>query len=244
MAKGKAGAVKKARLVLHPRAARGRRECRGLRRRDRIPAIVYGRGQATVPVEADAEEVLVAIGSGARLLDISIDGAEAKALVKEVQFDPIGKHVLHLDLQRIAMDVAVEVTVPLQLRGTPIGAQEGGVLEQILREVHVKCLPGNIPDRLRADVSGLKVNDMLLAGQIPLPEGVALARDPDSVAAIVKIPLEKVEEVPVEGEAKEPEVLAGPKEKAAAEGEAAEGKEAEGKPAKAEKPEKKEKEKG
>ena len=236
-------AAKKTKIVLEPRAALGRRACRGIRRQGQIPAVLYGLGKPTASVFAKEEEVRPAVTSGARLVDISIDGADAKALVKEVQLDALGKHILHLDLQRIAMDVAVEVTVPLQVRGTPIGAKEGGVLEVHVRELAVSCLPDKIPERVRRDVSALNVNDFILGKQIVLPEGVTLSKGQDVIVAIVKIPLEKIEEPVAEGALAEPEVLVGPKDKEGEEGEAKEGKPEKGekavKPEKPEKPEKK-----
>jgi large subunit ribosomal protein L25 len=154
------------------------------------------------------------------------DGAEEKAMMKDWQVDPLSGALLHVDLLRIAMDVRMRVRVPVHTFGEPQGVKmQGGVFEVVTREIEIECLPGDIPEEFKMDVTGLMIGKQLRAGEIPLdPEKMKLLSDPLRVIAHV-VTLKKEEEpapeaaVAAETAAAEPEVIKkGKKEEEGAEG--------------------------
>ena len=188
----------------------GTRQVRRLRDADVVPGILYGHGQEVVPLSLAKHEVDLAIHHGERLWEIDCDGRNETALVKEVQYDTFGQEVLHVDLTRVNLDEQVEVTVPIVLRGTPAGADEGGVLDQVMAEVRVECLVRSIPEEIRILVNEMNVGDRLQAGDLELPEGAKLLDEPEALVCTVRIVVEEVEEPTEEAEATaEPEVVGG-----------------------------------
>lgn len=217
-------------LKVERRDATGKGVARKLRHRGQIPAILYGEGDST-PLTADPKSLLRALGSEAGsnvILNLTIVNGEEltrKAMVKEVQVDPVTGTILHADLLAISMERPIEVGVPVELAGVAIGVKDkGGIVEQILREVAVRCLPGAIPDKIVMDVSPLDIGDVLHVTDVPIPGGVELLTDKEQVVVTVTAPVvEEVavpapEEAPVEGEAVkgEPAVESGAAPKAAA----------------------------
>jgi large subunit ribosomal protein L25 len=145
--------------------------------------------------------------------------------VKEVQYDHLGIEVLHIDFARVSLDEKVEVTVSLELKGTPKGEADGGVLQQVISELEVECLVTDIPNVIRHNVSDMALNDVLHIRDLKLPPGVVALQDGDQIVASVREILEEVTEpavAVVEGAA-EPEIIGKKKEEgeAALEGEAA-----------------------
>lgn len=224
--------AKKALLSAVSRVDLGSRRVRRLRTTGMVPVILYGHGLTPQPLAAGHKDVLAAVHLGARLLELSLDGQIQNALIKEVQYDPFGIEVLHLDLARVSLDERVEVTVPIVLRGKPVGTEENGVLQQVASAVKIECVVSEIPDDIRVNVADLKVGDMIKAKDIQLPPGAKLLIDGEILICTVVVITEAEVAVatPEEAAAGEPEVIREKKE----EGEegAAEG---------AEKPEKKEK---
>jgi large subunit ribosomal protein L25 len=141
-------------------------------------------------------------------------------LVKEVQYDHLGLELIHVDFARVSLDEKVEVTVPITLKGTPKGEEEGGVLQQMLNELEVECLVTDIPDAITVNVSEMKVDDALHISDLKLPPGVRALQDPEVIVAAVKV-IEEDEAAPTpEAESAEPEVI-GRKAEEGAEGAAA-----------------------
>jgi large subunit ribosomal protein L25 len=102
------------------------------------------------------------------IFDLAVDGERAKAMIVDWQYEPIKGHLLHIDLKRIAMDKALRVSVPIELQGVPVGVKtEGGILEHILREVEIECLPGDIPSHIDVDVSELTFGKVLRVSDLP-----------------------------------------------------------------------------
>jgi large subunit ribosomal protein L25 len=209
-------------LVVEIREGSGKGAARRLRAAGRVPAILYGQGRASVPLQIDPralEKVLKAGGSNA-LLDLTVEGrgdlGTPVALVKELQRDPIRGAILHADFYQVDLTKTVEVEVPIHLVGKPKGIDFGGLLEHTLREVRIECLPRAIPERIDLDVSALEIGDVLHVRDLPLPTGVTLMSDPDLGVAHVAVP--QAEEVPAEAAATAEGVVA---EGAAAEGGAA-----------------------
>ncbi len=195
----------------------GTRKVRLLRKKGDIPGVIYGHGEEVIPVTLHEHEVELAILHGERLLEVRIGNKKHNVLIKEIQYDTFGHEVLHIDLTRVNLDERVEVTVPVVLRGTPVGIDEGGVLQQAASEVTVECVVTAIPEEIRISVADLKVGDTLHMSDLPLPEGAKLMSDPEAVICSLSIVAEE-EEAPVEAEeeetaaVEEPEVIGEKKE--------------------------------
>jgi large subunit ribosomal protein L25 len=235
------------------RDSRGKNEMRRLRQAGSVPGVLYGGTGEAVPVALEAQQLapLFRTESGHNaLLSLKIEGQnEELAVLKDWQTDPLHGSLLHVDLLRVAKDVRMRVRVPVHTSGDPLGVkQQGGVFEVISREVEIECLPMDIPDEFRMDVSGLMIGKQLRFSDLPLdPAKMKLVSEARTVIAHVVAP-RKEEEVTPEAAAvaaaapAEPEVIKkGKKEEEGEEG-AAPAEKAE-KPAKAEKPEKPEKKK-
>ena len=192
----------------------GSRANKRLRDAGFIPGVIYGHKEAVVPVTLPRREVSRHIEHGAHLFDLNIEGKSEKVLIKEVQYDHLGIEVLHVDFARVSLDEKVEVTVPLELKGEPKGAADGGVLQQVISELHVECLVTDIPDVIRHSVTDLGLNEVLHIKDLKLPSGVKVLQDEDLIVATVK---EVMEETAADAEGTaEPEVIGKPKEDAAA----------------------------
>ena len=188
----------------------GTREARRLRQEGLMPAIIYGHGQANLTVSIAAHDIELAVQHGEHLLKCKLDGKEQNFLIKDVQYDYLGHRIIHVDLTRVRLDERVDVTVPIVLRGTPVGVElEDGVMRQFLAELNIQCVVTNIPDELRVPVADMHVNDVLRVGDLDLPEGVTSLEDAETAVASISIVAEEVE-APVEEAAvaaAEPEVI-------------------------------------
>lgn len=229
-------------LEAQPRDPGTKNDARRVRRSGKIPAVVYGAGKQALPVSVDPRQVARILHSATghnTVFDLALDGERAKAMIVDWQYEPMKGSLLHIDLKRIAMDQKLRVNVPIELVGEPAGVkQQGGILEQITRDVEVECLPGDIPNQIDLNVSELVFGVVLRVSDLPKNDKIKYLTDPEQpVAHIISI---KEEEVPaaeaVAGEAgaapAEPEVIKKGKQETAEEG-------AEAAPEKAEKKEKK-----
>jgi large subunit ribosomal protein L25 len=232
-------------LEAQPREAGTKNHARRVRREGKIPAVVYGASKDAVPVSVDPRHVLRILRSDSghnTIFDLALTGGEkTKAMIVDWQYEPIKGHLLHIDLKRIAMDKALRVSVPIVLQGTAEGVKtEGGILEQILREVEIECLPGDIPSHIDVDISHLTFGKVLRVTDLPHNPKLKFLSDANQPVAHVTSVKEEVVVTPeaVAAEAgavpAEPEVIKKGKAETEEEGEAA----AE-KPEKAEKAEKK-----
>jgi large subunit ribosomal protein L25 len=212
----------------------------------RIPATVYGAGKGTSSVAVDPRQVLRILHSESghnTIFDLAFDGTREKAMIVDWQFEPIKGRLLHVDVQRIAMDKKLTVTVPIILKGDAEGVKtQGGILEQLLREVEIECLPADIPKSIEADVSHLVFGVELRVKDLAHSDKLKFLTDEDSMVAHITSVKEEAAPIPeaaAEAAAAapaEPEVIKKGKQEVEGEGE-----EAEAKPEKAEKAEKKEK---
>jgi large subunit ribosomal protein L25 len=159
----------------------GSRFARKLRARGRIPAIIYGHKQDPVPISLTREAVWEMVKKSTHLAELSLGETSETVLVRDVQWDHLGKEILHLDFARVSAEETIETEVRLDVRGTPAGLGEGGVLEQPIHTVSVKCRAGAIPDSIRVDVSNLRINQGIHVRDLVLPEGVTVDADPDLV---------------------------------------------------------------
>jgi large subunit ribosomal protein L25 len=180
------------RLDVKTRAAGGSRAARRLRRESRVPGILYGGGGEAVSFDADARELRLALSSAGAVVDLSVDGgAPTPVVLKEAQRDPVRGSTVHIDLLRVRLDQAIHAVVPLELTGvedTP-GVKEGGVLEQIVRELNVEALPTAIPESVLHDVGEMQIGETIALSAVVMPEGVTLLDDTeDAVVATLSPP--------------------------------------------------------
>src|ERR1700721_2829208 len=133
-----------AQITAKNRSELGSRANKRLRDAGFVPGVIYGHKEAVVPVTLPRKELANHLSHGAHLFDLALEGKSEKVLVKEVQFDHLGHEVIHVDFARVSLDEKVEVTVPLELRGTPKGEADGGVLQQIIAELEIECLVTDI----------------------------------------------------------------------------------------------------
>ncbi len=215
--------AKQVKLSARPRADVGRNSVKHLRTRGVVPAVIYGHKDQPSKLEINTREIAAvlkhAVGENI-LVELDIAGATKLSLIQEVQHHPVRGDILHVDFLEVAMDELLHTEVPIESFGDADGVKNfGGLLEQSLRSLHIECLPKDLPEILRVDVSALGLNQSLHVRDLVLPEGVKATSDADLTVFIVAEP--KVEAEPVAGaEApKGPEVI---KEKKPVEG-AAEG---------------------
>jgi len=228
-----------------PRAERGKNEARRMRKTGRIPAVLYGGKGNAITLAVNAKQVGAILRSATghnTLFQVDLGGKHEPAIVKDWLVDPVSGNLLHVDLQRVAMDVRIRVKVPVHTFGEPAGVkQQGGVFEVVTREVEIECLPADIPTEFKVDVSGLMLNKQLRASDLVLDTAkLKLVTDPDRVLSHV-VALRVEEEKPAEAVATETAAPAEPEviKKGKKEVEGEEGAEVEAKPEKAEKGEKK-----
>ncbi len=196
------------------REGRGKNDARRARRDGMVPITVYGGGVETVAAIAPLRDLAAILRTEAgrnTIFTIDVEGMGAsEVMFHDRQIDPVKGRLIHADLTRLVKGQKIEVTVPLHLVGEPIGVKERqGVLEQVIREIEIRCEPREIPDSFDLDVSNLDVHDLLHVSDIVVAEGVEILTDPDQVIATVGIVKEEAEPaLPVEGEEPaEPEVI-------------------------------------
>jgi len=204
-------------LDVQPRQESGKSAANRLRREGFIPAVVYKDGQEAMALKVSHHDFIRMMHQHhVENIIISLRVGEDKkqkvrtCMIKELQYDPVHDDLLHVDFQEISLTEAIKVNVPVVSKGEPIGVkQEGGSLEHILWEVEVECLPTQIPKNFEADVTNLKMGDSIHLKDIPVPSGVKVLTDPESVVFQVSAPMkEELPAEPVEGEEKqEPEVI-------------------------------------
>ena len=200
-------AGERVKLEVRERTAHGSRESRRLRRSGLIPGVLYGRG-AVHPIaipERDLRRALGGPGGLHTILDVVVqgDGGTHPAVLKEFQRDPVRGKVIHVDLHEVRLDRPIQTAVSVTLLGEPAGVKEGGVLQQVTREVNLEALPMKIPEHLELDVSGLGIGESLRVADLAAVPDVTFLDDPDeTVLATVLQPtkIEEPEEVPEEGE--------------------------------------------
>src|SRR5216110_4090168 len=174
----------------------GKGAARQARFEKKVPAVIYGHGRTTQPLMVDAlalEQALTGVEPASTLIDLTVDGKTARALIREIQRHPLRPDIIHVDFYEIKADEKVTLKVPVHLVGTPDGVRNaGGVLDQVTREVEIEVLPENIPDRVELDVSALKIGDSLHVRDLSI-SNAAILTDADLTIATVVPP--RAEEV-------------------------------------------------
>ena len=196
------------------REGRGKNDARRARRNGQVPVTIYGGAAETVAALAPASELAAILRSDSgrnTIFTLDVEGVGAsEVMFVDRQIDPVRMRLVHADFKRLVKGEKIETTVPLRLVGEPIGVREqAGVLEQIIRNLDIRCQPRDIPEHIDVDVTNLAAHDVLHVSDIPVSEGVEILESPDTVIATVGIVKEEVVEAPpVEGEAPaEPEVI-------------------------------------
>ena len=213
-------------LAVEPREPEGSRAARRLRRSGKVPGIVYGGGDDPLPFQVDARDLRLALAHAGAVIELTIDGNSAPVVLKELSRHPVTGDTLHIDLLRVRLDEAISTTVVVELTGADDspGVKEGGVLEQVTREVNIEALPTDIPDTLSYDVSALVIGDTITLESLSVPSEVTLLDEPETVLVTLNPPRLVIEEEP---EVEEETELVGEGE----EGEAPPSEEGEGAPA-------------
>jgi large subunit ribosomal protein L25 len=183
-------------LAVERREAAGSRAARRLRRTGSVPGVLYGGGEEPVAFQVDARLLRQALAHAGAVLDLSIDGAGGTTVVvKELIRHPVSGEMIHVDMLRVRMDEAISATVVLDLVGgdDAPGVKEGGVLEQVTRELNIEALPGDIPDTIEHDVSDVQIGDTITLEAVTAPRGITFTDDPETVVATVSAPRLQVE---------------------------------------------------
>lgn len=201
-------------LVADANRSIGKSAARKIRREGKVPAIVYGLGTDPQPVAVpgrEFEHILHGPGGSNTLISLDLSGKKELVLARQLVRHPVRHNLVHVDFVRVSRDVAVNAEVPIHLTGEPLGVKEGGMLAQATFTLSIEAKPGDLPNAIEADVSGLNIGDQLTVADLKLPAGVVSTQDPGDLVAHVSTPI-----VVDLGEAAEGE-----------EGEAAEGEEGE-----------------
>jgi large subunit ribosomal protein L25 len=211
-------------LDVQSRQESGKNANRKLRAQGLVPAVVYGGGRDPLPIQVDRRTLLNLMrqtqgGNPIFLLQLAGTDKSRHAMIRELQIDPVSRHILHVDFQRVLMTEKIRVAVHLELTGIPVGVKtDGGLLDFVTRELHVQCTPDRIPNKLTVDVSHLHIGQHLEAHEVALPEGVELTDEPGRVvASVAHHRTTETEAAPaealIEAESVQPEVIKKGKEK-------------------------------
>lgn len=158
-----------------------------LRRKGRIPAIVYGHKQEPTAISLNAHDFIEGLRHGHRLMDVTLNGSAEKMLVKELQYDHLGRTIIHVDMIRVDVTERIKVEVALELKGVPKGTQEGGVLESRMDHLEVECLAVDIPESIVIPIKDLDVSQSIFARDVKLPEGVKLVTGGDVMVVTCRV---------------------------------------------------------
>ncbi|MEW6686836.1 MAG: 50S ribosomal protein L25 [Candidatus Edwardsbacteria bacterium] len=204
-------------LLVKMREKKGKEAAKKIRNKGVIPGVLYGLGEANLPLQVEEKELLALLKKGSwenTIIDLKIEGEKRpkKTLIREIQTDPLTDRLLHVDFLQISLTEKVRVPVPVILTGEPVGVKsEGGILEQLLHSVEVECLPRDIPENFILDVSGLKIGESIHILNLPQKDKISIITEPEQ--SIVTVLAPTVETVPTPEEAvaeavlKEPEVI-------------------------------------
>jgi len=191
------------------RTETGTLRMRRLRKSGFVPAVLYGHGESSVPLQLASREVDAAIRQGSQIVELKGDMNES-ALIKHVQWGPLGSVVLHLDLLRIDATEQIEVSVPIELRGESPGTRDGGIVNQLAHEAQIRCPANRLPEKFELTINELALNQSLAFSDLELPAGIELLDSPDEVIVQCSEPVATPEEDEAEGAeaaAEEPEII-------------------------------------
>ncbi len=195
-------------LAVKIRKERGTTQVKKLRRVGMVPAILYGHGQENVKLAISADAVTTALRKGSRFVNLTGEITDS-ALIRELQWDTYGLHLLHVDLARVSLDERIHLKVPVELKGQAQGVKDGGVLQHIIHDVEIECTATSIPEKVILNVTNLKLGGHLCAKDITLAEGVKLlVPDGDEFIVVCARPVDMSDDVLAgSGEGAEPELI-------------------------------------
>ncbi|MGH7619418.1 MAG: 50S ribosomal protein L25 [Gemmatimonadaceae bacterium] len=208
-------------LTAKTRAERGTGVARKLRQAGEIPAVIYGHGrdpQSLAINTRDVEKLLGQFSAGSTVIELNVEGAVAKTLIREIQRHPVSRSIVHIDFQQLVAGERITVSIPLRFVGTADGVRNsGGILEETMHQVHLRVDPAAIPDHIDVDVTPLTIGHSYHVRDLQLPEGVAILDDPGATVCVCTAPkaVEETVAAPVEGAEvaapAEPELIRKPK---------------------------------
>jgi len=175
-------------LAVQPRDGFGSRAVKRLRKQGLLPAVVYGHKEATVTLALSQDDFAKALRLGARLVELKTDRSAQAAIIQEVQWDHLGKDVLHVDFKRVSADERITVPVRIEVRGIAPGVSGGGVLDQPLHVINVECLVTAVPDEIRVPVGELQLGQAIYVKDLRLPEGVKAMADAEAIVVQITAP--------------------------------------------------------
>jgi large subunit ribosomal protein L25 len=184
----------------------GTRVSRRLRAKGLIPAIIYGHKQKEVPIALKRDDVWALLKTPGHLTDLEIGGTTETVLIREIQWDHLGKEIIHLDFARVSAEEVIETEVTLELKGVPAGVAEGGILEHLVHNIPIKCPAGAIPASIKADVSHLDIAHGLHVRDLVLPPNVTVSAEPELLLAHVVMRGAQAETT-AEADVTQPEVI-------------------------------------
>ena len=204
-------------LKTEKREAKGKSASKQLRKQDIIPAVVYKHGEETMSIQIKETDLIHALHTSAgenAILTLDIKGGKDQktVIIKEMQYHPIKENILHVDFQEISLTEKITVNVPIMLKGESVGVKtEGGVLDQMLKELEIECLPTQIPEKIDVHIEEMKIGDTIHVNELDVPAEIEVITDHEQAVVSVEAPHEEPEaeegEEGLEGEAQEPEVI-------------------------------------
>ena len=208
-------------LTATTRKETGKEVAKKLRREGMLPGVVYGHKTDPIPLILELKQFLSLLGGGkseSKLINLSVEGnggpSEKTVMIKELQIDPLTRNYLHVDFFEISMDEEVTLSISVALTGDAVGVEMGGVLQQVRRELEIKCLPSQIPESISVDVSALNIGDSIHLKDVSLPSGIKVMEDENLTIVTILSPTVEKEPVAEELEAEAAEAAeAGAEEK-------------------------------
>lgn len=195
--------MEKIKLLAEVRESRGSSYSRNLRAKGQIPGVIYGKGREPLALSIDEKEIKKVIGKNS-LIDLGFGEETASVVLKDIQRDPLRGNPIHFDFQEVDLKQRITITVSIHLEGTPAGIKEGGILQQTLREVDLECLPTEMPNYLKVDISHLNVGESLHVNELVVPENLTILTSPEEVVVTIVTPtlnvIEEEEDVAEEEE--------------------------------------------
>jgi large subunit ribosomal protein L25 len=198
-------------LSAQTRSGVGTGDARKLRQSGNVPAVIYGHGRQPQSLSIntrDFERLLSTINVSATVIELTVDGKPARTLIREIQRHPFRRSIIHVDFQELVAGEKITVSIPLRFTGTADGVRNGGgILEEVMHQVHLRLDPANIPDHIDVDVTPLTIGHSIHIRDLKLPEGVSILDDAGATVCVCTAPKTETAATPAEGGAAEPELI-------------------------------------